>query len=829
VRPTLWLKDFLSDTRYAIRSLLRTPGLTAVVVLTLALGIGMTTTPFSMLDVLIFRPYPVPNPGNVVNLVSTARDNSFDNFSYREYLDIRARTTHYDGVVAHGAIGPIAFSAEPGGTPLIRGGMLVSGNYFRALNVDPQQGRGFREDEDTVPGRDAVVVLGADIWKVEFASDPSVIGKRIRLNGTDFTVIGVAPDAFNGTQNVPSFVRLDFYLPLAMARVVATNPQKDFFEDRDDRQLSVKGRLKAGTSLPQAQSEMALLAQDFARDYPAVNRDRSATVRTQFEMRTRDGDIGWKFSVIFAVLALAVLLVACTNVAGLLLSRGRSRTREIAVRLALGAGRWRLMRMLLTESLILSIAGGAAGIAVGYAGIRFLRAVKVPTEFPVSIPFAINTRVLIASLAVSAVSAFVCGVAPALQSTRTNLVDGLKTADIDLAGRKRLWGRNMLVVAQVAMSLMLLTASFLMARSFRTAVQQGTGFAKDNLLMAKFDPRLVQYTPDQTQRFYKALVERARSAPGVQRTALTQNPPLGLDRFDVLTFVPDRFAMPRDRENFATAMDTVDAGFFETLGIPLVRGRAFRESDTAETPRVAIVNEHFAKHYWPDADAVGQRIRLGTRTGTPVEIVGVVPTLKYRATTEMPTDFVYMPLTQRPVARMILLLRSTGDPLQLVTPMKEVVRSLDPNMPTLEARSYDDLYRYQTVEGPGVAIELVGTLGAVGLLLAIGGLYGVVAYNVSRRTREIGIRMAIGAGTADVLRLVMAKGLMLVSIGTVIGLALGIAVERMMNSMMFNTGGVDIATYAVVVPSMFAVTMLAAYVPARRAARIAPTRALRYE
>jgi macrolide transport system ATP-binding/permease protein len=829
VRPILWLTDFLADARYAIRSLGRTPGLSAIVVMTLALGIGMTTTPFSMLDVLIFRPYPVPNPASVVNLVSTARDNSFDNFSYREYLDIRDKAKSYDGVVAHSGFGPVAFSAEPGGTPLIRGGMIVSGNYFRALGVEPQFGRSFRDDEDTVPGRDAVVVLGPDIWKVEFGSDPSVVGKRIRLNGTDFTVIGVAPDTFTGMQNAPSFVRLDFYLPLAMARVFATNPQKNFFEDRDDRQLQVKARLKAGTSLPQARSELALLTQDFAREFPHLYRDRGANARTQFEMRTRDDNITWKFSVIFTILALAVLLVACTNVAGLLLSRGRTRTREIAVRLALGAGRLRLMRMLLTESLILACAGGLAGIAVGYAGIRFLRAVKIPTEFPVSIPFAINTRVLLASLAVSAVSAFVFGVAPALQSTRTNLVDGLKTADIDLAGRKRLWGRNLLVVAQVAMSLMLLTASFLMARSFRTAVLQGTGFAKDHLLMAKFDPRLVQYSEDQTQRFYKLLVERARSAPGVQSTALTQNPPLGLDRFDVLAFVPDRFDMPRDRENFTSAMDTVDEGFFEALGIPVVRGRAFRASDTADTPRVAIVNEHFAKHYWPDADAVGQRIRLGTRTGTAVEIIGVAPTLKYRGTTEMPTDFVYLPLTQHPVPRMVLLLRSSGDPLQLVTPVKDVVRTLDPNMPVLETRSYDDLYRYQTVEGPGVAIELVGTLGAVGLLLAVGGLYGVVAYNVSRRTREIGIRMAIGAGTSDVLRLVMSKGLMLVSIGTVIGLVMGIAVERLMNSLMFNAGGVDLATYAIVVPSMFLVTMLAAYVPARRAARIAPTRALRYE
>jgi predicted permease len=318
-------------------------------------------------------------------------------------------------------------------------------------------------------------------------------------------------------------------------------------------------------------------------------------------------------------------------------------------------------------------------------------------------------------------------------------------------------------------------------------------------------------------------------APGVQGAALTQNPPLGLERFDAVAFVPDGFEMPRDRENFTSTMDTVDEGFFGTMEIPILRGRGFLASDNADAPRVAVVNEQFAKHYWPDADAVGKHIRLGSGTGIPVEIVGVAQTIKYRETTERPMDFVYMPLAQHPLARMVLLLRSSGDPLELVKPVKEVVRTLNPSLPMLETRTYEDLYRYHTVEGPRVAVELVGTLGALGLLLAIAGLYGLVAYNVSRRTREIGIRMAIGARPSDILRLVMGKGLVLVGMGMAIGLAMGFAVERLMNSMLFNAGGVDIATYLIVVPSMLLVTMLAAYVPARRASRISPTQALRYE
>ena len=820
------ITDFLDDLRYASRSLRRTAGLSALIVITLALGIGMTTTPFSMVDALIFRPYPVPQPAHVVNLVGTSHDNAFDSFSYREYLDIRDHSSSYDGVVASGAPRSVGFSAGANNLPRVKAGIAVSGNYFRVLGVEPQLGRGFRDDEDAVPGRDRVAVLGPAFWRHELASDPSIIGRTIRLNGTDFTVIGVAPDSFPG---LAIFSGPDIYVPLAMAPLISANPQKRFFEDRDDRELALRGRLKPGTTLAQARGELAVIAQNFVRDYPQFNRDRGAAVRTQFEMRTRDDDINWKFSVIFSILAVAVLLVACTNVAGLLLSRARTRTREIAVRLALGAGRFRLIRLLLTESLMLACLGGAGGIVVGYAGIRFLSTFRIPSELPVTIPFRMDGRVLLGSIVISIISALACGLAPALQSTRADLVNGLKAADVDVPGRRRLWGRNVLVVAQVAMSLMLLTAAFLMARSFDRSVSQASGFNGDHLLLARFDPRLIQYDTAQSQQFYRLLTERMRSAVGVRGAGLTENPPLGLDNFSSLALVPDGIELPRDRVNVTSTLDTVDEGFFETMGIAIVRGRGFLASDTSDKPRVAVVNEQFAKHYWPNADAIGQHFRLTSRTGALVEIVGVAQTVKYRAASERPTDFVYLPLAQHPVPRMALLLRTSGDPLQLVGAVKDVVRTLNPNLPMLETRTYEDIFRYHSVEGPRVAIELIGTMGAVGLLLAIAGLYGLVSYNVSRRTREIGIRMAIGAGQSDVLRLVMGKGLMLVAIGTVFGLAMGFAVEQLMNAALFNTGGVDVIAYLVVVPSMFLVTVLAAYIPARRASRIAPTQALRYE
>jgi putative ABC transport system permease protein len=825
-RRVRWLTDFTDDARYAFRTLRKSAALTAFVAITLAIAIGLTATSFSMVDGLIFRPYPVPHPAGVVSLVATSHDTAYDNFSYREYLDIRTHTKSYDGVMANAIMTAVGFSADPGATPRIRGGILVSGNYFRVLEVEPRLGRGFRPEEDQVPGRDAVVVLAWDFWKQEFAGDQAAIGKTVRLNGRDFTVIGVAPEEFPGLQ---LFGNPDLYVPLAMASVLSTNSETHFFEDRDDRELAVRARLRPGATLQQARGELAVLAHNFERDYPQLSRDRGAAVHTQFEMQTRDDSASpWKFMVMFAILALAVLLVACTNVAGLLLSRARSRSREIAVRLALGAGRLRLIRLLLTESLMMALPAGIGGIWLAYSVIRFLHTFAVPSELPFVPPFQMDRRVLIAGVLVTFLSAVACGLAPALQSARTDLVNGLKTADVDLPGRKRLWGRNLLVVAQVAMSLMLLMASFLMARGFRHGVDETTGFSKDHLLMARFDPRLVQYSETQAQQFYKHLMDRARAIPGVRSAALTENPPLNLKAFGSINFVPDGFQMPRNREHFVSTMDTVNESFFETMGVRILRGRAFLSSDSSDSARVAIVNQQFAGHYFPGADALGKRIRLNNSAGPAVEIVGIAETIKYRNTYEKPTDFVYLPQAQHPTIRMYLLMRSSVDPAQLVQPLKDAVHGLDTNMPILQTRTFEELYRYAAVDGPGIAVRMVGMMGGVGLLLAIAGLYGLVAYNVSRRTREIGIRMAIGASPRDVLRLVMGKGLTLVAIGAAIGVVLGFGIERMMNSM-FNIGGVDITVYLVVVPCMIAATMLAAYAPARRAARIPPTQALRYE
>jgi macrolide transport system ATP-binding/permease protein len=826
MRRLNWLTDFVADLRFAARSLRRTPVLTTLVVVTLALGIGMTATPFAMVDALVFRPYPVPDPEEVVTLVGTTRDTRTGLFSYREYLDLRDQTRSYRGVVASTAPRSVGFAADARATPKIAGGVLVSGNYFDVLGVEPALGRGFHADEDRVPGRDAVVVLGHGFWRRELAADAAVVGRTVRLNGTDFTVVGVLPESFPG---MAIFARPDVFVPLAMAGRFSTSPDKDFFEARDARELRVMGRLAPTATLADARTEIAGLAEAFARDAPVADRGRGADVRTAFQMRTRGDDQNWKFGVVFSVLALAMLLVACTNVAGILLSRARTRTREVAVRLALGAGRSRLVRLLLAESLLLSLVGAVGGVAVGYAGISYMQRFSIPAELPVTIPFRLDVRVLVASLVVAALSAMLCGLAPALRSTRADLVTGLKAADVEPPGRKRLWGRSALVVAQVAMSLMLLASTLVMARSFRQEVEGGVGFPKEDLLLVRFDPRLVQYDAPRTRQFFEQLTARVRQAPGVRGAALMQNPPLGLGDFDSLAFAPDAYQMPLERDTFAAPMDTVDEGYFTTMGIAIPRGRGFLAGDTAESPPVAVVNEAFAARYWPNGDAIGKVLWLDGRRDRGVEIVGVARTVKYVSAGELPVDFVYLPLAQRPQARLVLAVRTAGDPLAMVDPVREIVRSLDPNLPMLETRTWEDLYRYHAVEGPGVAIELVGSLGAVGLALTIAGLYGLVAYNVSRRTREIGIRMAIGAGPLAAFRLVVGNGLTLVGIGTAVGLTLGFAVERLMDSTLFNTPGVDVVAYLVVVPSMLLVTLVATFLPARRAARIPPTQALRYE
>lgn len=822
-RHVNWFIDFLQDARYALRSLRRTPAFTGFAVLTLALGIGVTSAIFSLSDALLLRPMSVPNARQVVNLVSTTHDNPRSGFSYPEYSALRDRAQSYSGVTAIGDLMAIGFTADPKSLPRVKGGVFVPGNFFRVLQVEPRIGRGFRPDEDQVPGRDAVVVISYDFWQREFGGDPSAIGRTVRLNAIDFTVIGVTPKAFTGTD---LFVHPELYMPMAIAPRLAGDDT--VLSDRTRRALNVMGRLKPGVSLEKARAEAALLAKNFADEYPKTNANRGASVYTGLQMRELQDTTDTQIVLMLGLLSAAVLLVSCANAASLLLSRARTRVREVAVRLAIGAGRFRLVRFLLTESLLIAAGGGCLGVLLGYAGVRFIGKYKIPAELPITFVVQMDSRVLLLSLAATLVCAIAAGLVPALQSSRTDLVTGLKAADIDVPGRRHLWGRNSLVVLQVAASFMLLTVAMMLVHGFSQVWAGDIGFSKDHLLMATFDPSLLRYSKSQTETFYKDLLRGVRNSPDVGAATLAENVPMSAGGWGAIPFVPEGFSMPRDRETFESLVNSISPGYFGAMRIPILEGRDFQDGDTAETTPVAIVNEQFAKQYWKNTPALGKRFRLRNSAGTLVQIVGITRVGKYEWIGEPPTSVMYLPLTQRPITSVTILARTTGPPEAFAERLRGIVRGIDPNQPLFDVRTMDSLYENRVIAAPLLIMQLVSAMGFVGLALSVAGLYALVTYNVGRKTREIGVRMAIGANRGNVLRMIMRQGLILVCAGSCLGLILGAVAGLLVKGVLMQTT-LDLTAFLVVLPGVLAVTMLASYVPARRASRIAPVMALRYE
>jgi macrolide transport system ATP-binding/permease protein len=803
--------------------LFKNPAFTLVAVLSLAIGIGVNAAMFSLADALLLRPLSVSRPGEVVSVESKTPSEPHGDLSYRDYLDFRDRSKSFAGLVAF-TTSTFGFSARPDDLPQMKMGMLVSGNLFRVMGVEPELGRGFRPEEYQTQGRDAVVVLGHDFWEKQLGADRSIIGRKVRLNGIEFTVIGVAPERFTG---MDQYFRPTMYLPLMMGPRLAANPENNMLEKRDDRGLTVKGRLAPGVSMAQAQAELAGIAKGLEQTYPATNRDQGVAVRTELQARIESSPPDAALVAMLMALAGLVLLVACANLASLLLSRARARSREIAIRLAVGAGRLRLIRQLLAESLAIALAGGVVSLFLASAGAAFLNRIQIPTDLPIVFSVQVDERVMWFSLAISLISAALFGLVPALQASRTNLVPVLKAGDADSSGKQRLWGRNALVVAQVALSLVLMVVAAMLFRGFRSELMGGPGFRTDHLLMMSFDPTLVRYSEAQTQQFYKQLSERARSTPGVQSAALTNVIPMAPMQHQE-TIVPEGYQLPKDRNSVSIYADTVDERFFDTMAVPIGRGRGFRESDTAAAPPVAVVNQVLAEHYWPNRDPIGKRFRLTDGHGPWVEIVGVAKTAKYLWIAEPPTEFLYLPLAQHPQTHMTLVAQSAGDAAGLVAPLRETVRGLDANQPVYDVRTMADFYRMRAVSVPTMIIETVGAMGLIGLLLAMVGLYGLMAYSVARRTREIGIRMAIGADRASVVRMVLRQGLTLALTGLAIGLVASFAAESAVNAV-FSSTGRDPLAYLLVAPALLAVIMLAAWIPAHRASLVDPMRALRYE
>jgi predicted permease len=818
------------DIRYGVRMLAASPGFTIVAVLSLAIGIGANCAIFSFADALLLRPLPVARPSEVLTVGSRSSFEAFNASSlvssYRDYVDIRDRNKSFEGLAAFSYL-TVGFASDPTATPKIKMGMMASSNLLPLMGVEPTIGRTFRPDEDQVPGRDAVVVLGRTMWEQEFGSDAGVLGRSVRINGAAFTVIGVAPGSFTGMNQV---VRSDFFVPLMMSPRVINDKKTASLEARDARNLRLKGRLKPGVSQAQAQSELTAIAADLERAYPATNKNQQFLVNTELQARVAEDPPDATLVAMLATLAIGVLLVACGNVAGLLMSRAPVRAREMALRLAIGAGRGRLVRQLITESLLVAVAGGVLGLGVGYAGMILFRQIEIPTDLPIALPFQMDRRALLFSLGVAVASAVIFGLVPAMQASRTDLTAIMKASDAVAPGRRRRWGRALLASGQVAVSVVLLVVAMFMYRGFGHELLVGPGYRTDHLMMMGFDTRLIRYSDAQSQQFFQEIAERARAVPGVKAVTMTTSIPMLNDTLGGAPIAPEGFQFPPGKENIETLMSRIDEYYFDAMGIPLVSGRNFSRRDDENAPRVAIVNQHLAQHYWPNQDPLGKRFRLKSANDAWVEIVGVAKTSKYIFIAEPPTDFLYLPYRQNTAQRMMLVAQSTGDAAAVAAPLRDVVRDLDVNMPLSNVRTMAQLYQMRAISVFNVLVTMVGAMGLMGLALSIVGLYGLVAYSATRRTREIGIRMAIGATAQTVLRMVLGQGVALALTGLVVGLAGSVGAGKLLNAA-FPGGNDqrDLMALVLVAPVVLAVTVLATYIPARRASRVNPMEALRYE
>jgi len=822
------ISGLVQDLKHSTRMLAKNPGFTCVAIVSIAIGVGANAAMFSMADALVLRPLTVPRPGEVITVAAVPPAQGLRNpsMSYRDYVDVRDGTRSFEQLAAYQLVA-VAFATAQDELAQRKVGVAASENLLEASSVTPRLGRWFRADENQVAGRNPVAVLAYDTWNEQFGADPDVVDRRVQLSGIDFTVIGVAPEGFTG---LDPYLRPVFYVPLAMAPSLDVSAPPDVLERRDFRWLRVKGRLKSGVAMTQARQDIASIAAALEKQYPVSNRGLGLSVQTELQSRTTDSADTLLVTVLMT-LSFAVLLVACANVSGLLASRAPGRARELALRLAMGARRSRVIRQLLTESLLLSIGGGLLGLALAYGGIVLFRRIEVPTDLPAAITFELDRRVLLVGLTVAIASALLSSLLPAWRATRGDLATTLKDASGSMPRRSRLWTRHGLVCGQVALSLVLVTVSVWLYRGTRLMLVNGPGYRTDHLLMVNLDPSLARYNEVQGREFYRLLKERTLALPGVVSVGLTSDIPLGTDIRDFVSVAPEGHRLPAGSDSITVQGARVDEGYFDALGIPIVAGRSFSSTDMPDTPRVAVVNTTFANHYWPGQSALGKRIRVNDGTGPWAEIVGVAATIHYNWVAEGPTEFVYFQRLQEPTRtpRSTLLVRTEGDAAAMTPSIRDVVRGIDASMPIFSVRTMEDFYRARAVTVSNVIVGTVAGMGSMGLLLALVGLYALVAHAVSQRTREIGIRMAVGARPGNVLRMVMRHGLLLSIAGIALGLAAAAAMNNLLRVAFPVSSGVNPGIFLFVVPALLAVTLLAALIPAQRAARIDPLIALRQE
>jgi putative ABC transport system permease protein len=814
------LQTLIQDLRFSGRMLRRNPVLAAVAMIVIALGTGAVSTIFSVANAIVLRALPgVARPDEVAIIQRTQREGGTLSASYPYYQHLAQSSRKMSSVAAWSMI-PLAMNT--GGDGLNALGNIVSGNYFDALGVKPALGRFFAGDETRVESTYPVVVVSHGFWERHLGADSSAVGRTVLVNGSKFTVIGVAPEGFIGLFGV---VRTDAWVPLMMQRELR---RRGDLSSEGSAWLELFGRVAPGVSRAEAQAELAALSNQFAtRPTSAEPPHMKTFVAARLYDATglpadASGPVLGFFVVLLAVSGL-VLLIASVNVASMLLARAVARRGEIAVRLALGAGPSRLVRQLLTESTVLFLLGGLGGTVVAVWGTRLLQRIELPAEIPLALDVSPDLRVLGVTLGVAFLTGIVFGLAPALQAARLDLAIGLR-GDTAGGGHARSRLRTGLMVGQVALSLVLLSASGLFIRALDRGQRVDPGFDVENVATAALDVGLSGYDDARAHEFYRTLKARIGGLPGVTAVGYARMLPLTMSTSGTEISV-DGYAPPGRQSGvaFDVLAGHVDDGYFDVIRTPIMRGRGILASDRAESQPVVVVNEAFAKVLPPGADVVGRTLH---HDGVAATIVGVVRDSKFARLDQAPVPFMFVPISQRPRSSVNLMVRTSGDPTAMMPAIRRELRALDPNLPP---PTFTTLRQATSVSllPQRVAVAMTGVLGLAGLLLAAIGLYGVLAFSAAQRTRELGIRLALGAVPRDVARLIVGEGLRIVGVGMVIGLALALLATRALTPFLFGVSPVDPITFVAIAATLFATALVASYLPARRAATVDPVVSLR--
>jgi macrolide transport system ATP-binding/permease protein len=823
------MESFWQDLRFACRALGKSPWFAALAVVTLALGIAVNTSIFSIINGFLLRPLPVPHAEQLAVLsLQQAGDKAFQSFSYPDYLDIRDQSSSFSEIIAY-RVTLTGLTADNRGDHCITTG--VSGNYFSMLGIQPALGRLILPTEGKTPGADPILVLGYSYWQKRFAGDKSIIGKQVVLNRHPMTIVGVAPKEFHGTYSI---IDSDLYVPLSTNTSRKEEKRvEDIWTHRSDRSLSLMARLKPEQNLKQAQTSLNVVAQRIAEQHPDT--DKGISIRAFPEQLARpepdpDNTLP-SVAAAFMALAALVLLVACFNVTNVLLVRANARQREMAIRAALGAGRMRLVRQYLTESLLLAFLGAGGGMLLAYWAMRFLSSIPLGTDLPLQLKFMPDARVYFFALGAALVTGVIVGVFPALRVARRDdvssvLHDGARGSS---GGRRRQFVRGSLVVAQVAGSLVLLIVAGLFIRSLGKAQNIYLGFNPSHVLDFSLDVQQIGYQEVQGRTFYRELESRLRALPGVVSVAQAFTVPLGvMSGFDSVHV--EGHPVEPEKQPPSVQYNTVSSGYFDTLRIPVHHGRAFTDADDEKAPSVAIVNQTMAKKFWPGQNSLGKRFSTKSASGPYLEIVGVVQDGKYKGVIEDPQPHFYVPLSQSYMPLRTFHVRTSVPPESLSTQVQSQIRELAPTLAVSEMQTFD-----QALQGLNgymffrLGAQLTGTMGLLGLILAVVGVYSVASYAAVQRTQEIGIRMAIGATPRDILKMVLRQGIGIVGIGLVAGLAAAFAGTRLLADLFYGVTPSDPVTYAAVAILLLAVALLACWIPARRATRVSPVIALRFE